>query len=149
MSCHIFPFLMAFIVVSQQPQDLISPPSGFSRGIFVWGVMAGNFNAQLIMSQNKWESSSTFHSRWPVTWLAELWICQHHAGLLELMKAMASCRRPKLGHNIGLFLSDSKGQSNFWGSCLVLVRQWKKRGTIYEQLSLVIITNVLRIKRYF
>lgn len=113
--CHVVSFLllMAFIVVSQQPQDLISTPTGFSRGIFVWRVMAGNFNAQLIMSQNKWGSSSTCHSRWPVTWSAELWICQHHAGLLELMEAMASCRCPNLGIILGCFSPTARANLTF------------------------------------
>lgn len=94
--CHVLSFLllMSFTagVVSQQPQDLISPASGLLRGIYGWRVMAGNFNAQLIMSQNKWGSSSTVHSQWQVTftWMAELGICQHHAGLLELPEAMAA-----------------------------------------------------------
>ena len=34
--------------------------SGLLKGIYVWWVMAGNFNTQLIMRQNKWGSSSTF-----------------------------------------------------------------------------------------
>lgn len=47
-------------------------PSGLLRGIYLQWVMAENFNAQLIMSQNKWETSSTFHNLWQVTWVVDL-----------------------------------------------------------------------------
>lgn len=72
-------------------------PSGLLRGIYVWWVKAGNFNAQLIRSLNKWGSSSTFHSWWQVTWVAELWVCQHAAGKLDLMERWLPADAPNQG----------------------------------------------------
>lgn len=133
LSCNIFP--LADVLYCRCGFSAASrfnfTPSGLLRGIYVWWVMAGNFNAQLIMSQNKWGSSSTFHSQWQVAWVAELWICQRHAGLLETLEATTACACPKLRRNIGLFLSESESQYDLWVSCLVVTGKGKKRGTIY------------------
>lgn len=120
LSCIIFPFadvLYCWCGFSAASRFNFTP-SRLLRGIYVWRVMAGNFNAQLIMSQNKWGSSSTVHSRWQVTftWVAELGICQHHAGLLELLEAMAACRCSKLRHNIlGCFSLTAQASMTFEG----------------------------------
>lgn len=109
-------------------------PSGLPRGIYVWWVMAGNFNVQLIIRLNKWGSCSTFPSQWQVTFtgVAELWICLHCAGLLELLRAMYACRCSKLSHSIGLFLYDSTSLYDFWNS--YLVPKWRKENRRKEEL---------------